>query len=1063
MKILLVEDNPLDVDLTRRELKRAFSDLHLVVTTNIEDAWVTLQAGTEFDIVLTDLRLPAGGSGLDLVRKIRFADLSCAVVALTGQGDEATAVSAIKLGADDYVAKRHGYHRRLPQIVSAAISRFRQETNRKQGLLRVLYAEHNRADIEQTRKHLARYAPHVQLDIVHTGTDTLAHLPAAAGEPFVYDVLLLDFNLPGENALDMLKLLHDERHLDLPVILIAAQGDEEIAVQALRLGATDYIVKNTGYLHELPVALENAHVRARLAQEQAALKGSEARFRRLAENASDLIYRYAFFPVPHYEYVSPAALPMTGYLPEDHYADPQFFYEIVHPEDRHLLEDVANGQMNNQHPLVLRWRRKDGTIIWTEQRNTPIYNSDGRLIAIEGIVRDITQSRQALETLQQHLGEMRALYRVSSALRTAQTAAETVDILLDQTMAALQTDTGAVWLYDDAHGDLRISSAGGWCRQMARITIRPGEGITGSVFATATARLEDDVALSMSTSQNLRPFIPAGWSGGWAPIRTTDAIVGVLFVAVPAPNNVTSDQLKLVMSLAEMAGSILQRLRLLQQAQAQADLTRQIVNTVPEGLALVNHEGHLLMVNASAEAILRDLGSVINSAIAESIAEYNLEAASSSQVAWREIQHSGRTFILNTQPVERNNPATSWVLMIEDATKEREQQRYQEAQDRLATVGQLAAGIAHDFNNVLGVISVYAEVMQAAPNLSSRQQQQLATVVDQTHHAASLVRQVLDFSRRSVMERTPIDVAILVNEQIKLLKRTLSESIQLHLHSYEKHFQVSADPTRLRQVLMNLAINARDAMPEGGVLTFALSRVKVTGDVAATHLPLPDMAPGDWVRLAVSDTGVGIAPAHLAHIFEPFFTTKPVGQGTGLGLAQVYGIVKQHGGAINVTSTPGHGTTFDIYLPLIDAGPSAAAVTAVAPDRRGSECILLVEDNADLCVAVAQSLETLGYHVLQAFNGTTALHLACQPGVVVDLVLSDMVMPGWNGLDLYAALRKLQPTADLLIMTGHPISPTHTAALQEMSGFWIQKPFVLSELADLVRATLDQARFQPAS
>jgi nitrogen-specific signal transduction histidine kinase/ActR/RegA family two-component response regulator len=389
-------------------------------------------------------------------------------------------------------------------------------------------------------------------------------------------------------------------------------------------------------------------------------------------------------------------------------------------------------------------------------------------------------------------------------------------------------------------------------------------------------------------------------------------------------------------------------------------------------------------------------------------------------------------------------------------TKERQQQRYQEAQDRLATVGQLAAGIAHDFNNVLGIITVYADIMQAAPNLTARQQNQMSTVAEQAHHAANLVRQVLDFSRRSVMERSSIDLYPLVNEQIKLLGRTLPENIQLRFHADQKHFQVNGDPTRLRQVLMNLAINARDAMPDGGVLTFALSSLEVSADEQGAA-PLPDMAPGHWVRLGVTDSGSGIAASHLPHVFEPFFTTKGPGQGTGLGLAQVYGIVKQHDGAITVNSAPGQGATFTLYLPVseVKSDPQAASVSRPGG---GSECILLVEDNVDLCQALAQSLETLGYKVLPAYEGATALHLAAQPATSVDLVLSDMVMPGWNGLDLYTALRRYQPEATLLIMTGHPLSQAHAAALQEQSNHWIQKPFALAELAARVRSVLNDAK-----
>lgn len=1055
MRVLLVEDNPLDMELVQHALEREVPDLRLQTATSVQQALHRLQPGEPFDVVVTDLRLP-DGSGLDVLNHIRQAQLPHAVVVLTGQGDEETAVSAIKAGADDYMAKRNGYQKQMPQIIAAAIDRFRQESQRKTGLLRVLYAEHHPADIELTRRHLARHAPHIQLQIALSSADALARLDFSADQESAYDVLLLDFNLPDGNALEILKIVHGERHLALPIVLVTGQGDEEVAAQALRLGATDYIVKNAGYLYELPVALENAHHRASLARQQAALIASEERFRRLAENAPDLIFRYSYVPTPHFEYVSPAAERLTGYTPAEHYADPQLGYKLVYADDRPLLEATFNDNWDFSQPTVLRLVRKDGEIIWTEQRSTPLYDGNGRLRAIEGIARDVTHMYIAAAEMQQHLAEMQALYRVSNALRTAQTVDETVQILLNQTLTALNTDAGAVWLYDKDAGNLRMAAAGGWCRQVALSTLAPGEGITGQVFANAAEFVAEDVALSPQLLASLRPYIPKDWSGGWAPIRTSDEIVGVLFVAAPRPHRITDAQIKLVISLGEMAGSIMQRLRLLQDAQAQAELTRQIVNTVPEGLMLLDSSGRVLLTNAPGQKFLAEVSALDKSGAVVAIAGRNrADLLFGAGGEWQEIEHQERAFILNAQPVEPGLPGTSWVIVIDEVTKERQQKRYQDAQDRLATVGQLAAGIAHDFNNVLGIISVYADIMQTAPNLTAKQQGQMATVVEQAHHAANLVRQVLDFSRRSVMERSSIDLYPLVNEQVKLLARTLPESIQLRFHADEKHIYVNADPTRLRQVLMNLAINARDAMPQGGMLTFTLSHTEVDAN-AKEAAPLPDMAPGRWVRLVVADTGSGITPDHLPHLFEPFFTTKGPGQGSGLGLAQVYGIVKQHDGAITVSSTPGQGAQFTIYLP---AGHEQAPATTHTdrPAGGGSECILLVEDNVDLCQAVGQSLETLGYKVLAAFEGATALHLAAQPNRTVDLVLSDMVMPGWNGLDLYAALLRHQPGATLLIMTGHPLSPAHVAALQDQAGHWIQKPFTLVELAGRVRLALDQA------
>ena len=651
MNVLYVEDDTVDQELARRELHRAMPDLHLAAAHTIAEALSTLQQGAAFDVVLTDLRLP-DGSGLDILHAIRHNQLPIAVVVLTGQGDEDIAVSAIKAGADDYVTKRSGFYERLPDIFRAASERFQAESTRRRGLLRVLYAEHDHTSIERTRHHLAQHAPHIRLDFASSGAEVLARLPQHAEDSPTHDVLLLDFNLHDKSALELLKIVHGERRLELPVVLVTSQGDEEVAAQALRLGAIDYIVKHSGYLFELPVALENAHNRACLAREQAALRTSEERFRRLAENAPDLIYRYTLVPVPRLEYVSPAVLRLTGYTPEDHYADPSLVFTMVHPDDRHLLESASRGDATFGEPLVLRWRHKDGSIAWAEQRNTPIFDGNGQLIAIEGIARDVTQSKETMTALQQRLGELEALHNLSTALRTAQTQDEAVAILLDQTLAALQTEAAAIWLWDPEREALCTAATSGWCNAFRQAELAAGEGITGTVFVTAEAHVEPELIHSSRLAEPLKSSTPAGWGAGWAPIRTSDEIVGVLFVALRLPRQVTQEQTRLLVSLAEIAGSIMQRLRLLQQEQVQAELTRQIVNTVPEGLTLVDSDGRILLANPAGEGMLRELSSVHLGDTITTIADRPLQEILVPENIWQEVSYQNRTFLFNARPVE---------------------------------------------------------------------------------------------------------------------------------------------------------------------------------------------------------------------------------------------------------------------------------------------------------------------------------------------------------------------------------------------------------------------------
>jgi PAS domain S-box-containing protein len=401
MKILYVEDNPHDVELIRRQFAQSAPEWRLTTATTLTEARQQV-AQEDYHVVLIDLSLP-DGRGLDFLAELLSIKPNMAAIVVTGSGSEETAIAALKIGACDYVIKSGDYLERLPALIEQSYKRHLQEQDRRKSGLKVLYVEHDAADIELTQRHLARYAPHIQIEFVHTVAELLSRLPETADKnaPYPYDVLLIDYKLPGLNALDALKIIRHERGLTLPIILTTGQGSEEIAVQAIRLGATNYLVKHSGYLVELPGALENAHYHAELQREQAALRESEARFRRLVENAQDVIYRINLVPEQRFEFVSPSVLAMTGYTPDDHYNDPLLGYKIVHPDDKHLLESALENPDSISEPLCLRWTRKDGRVIWVEQRNLPIFNEQGQMVAVEGVARDMTEQQNLLAAVRQ--------------------------------------------------------------------------------------------------------------------------------------------------------------------------------------------------------------------------------------------------------------------------------------------------------------------------------------------------------------------------------------------------------------------------------------------------------------------------------------------------------------------------------------------------------------------------------------------------------------------------------------------------------------------------------------
>ena len=396
-----------------------------------------------------------------------------------------------------------------------------------------------------------------------------------------------------------------------------------------------------------------------------------------------------------------------------------------------------------------------------------------------------------------------------------------------------------------------------------------------------------------------------------------------------------------------------------------------------------------------------------------------------------------------------------FTAIMRDMTEIHQAQRRAQLQERLAAIGQLAAGIAHDFNNILGTIVMYSElVTKTQADISDKAQEQLATINQQAMRGASLTNQILDFSRKAVMERKPMDFLPFLEDFKKLLLRTLPENIIIRLNYQNDLYVANADPARMQQVFMNLALNARDAMPEGGELTFEISIVHI-GKVMNIHLE--EIPPGNWLKISVSDTGMGISPENLPYIFEPFFTTKAPGEGTGLGLAQVYGLVKQHDGYVDVITELGHGTTIDVYLPLVGFPLAGETIRIDIPFREGSgEKILIVEDDQETRRAIGEILSSLNYEVLTAGNGQEALSLFEHPETIPDLVLSDLVMPVVGGVELYQELNASHPEIPMVVMTGYSLEGEARDLLDKNKVTWITKPLSAQDIARTVHKTLKQ-------
>jgi len=500
---------------------------------------------------------------------------------------------------------------------------------------------------------------------------------------------------------------------------------------------------------------------------------------------------------------------------------------------------------------------------------------------------------------------------------------------------------------------------------------------------------------------------------------------------------------------------------------------RALIETTGTGYVILDLEGKVLDANREYVRISghRDLNEMRGRSVTEWTADYEREknvkaiarCAEEGYIRNMEIDYvdaHGRATPteINATLIKEDGPPRILALcrdITERKCAEGERaaldQQLRQAQ-KMESVGQLAGGMAHDFNNILTGISGYTELALERLHTASPMREDLAEVLRLAKRAAELTRQLLAFSRRQTLQPQVLNINDMIADTAKMLQRVLGENIDLRFVPAADLGNVRADPMQIEQVLMNLAINARDAMPAGGKLTIETANVELDADYAASHI---SVVPGRYVMMAVSDTGHGMDAATQSHLFEPFFTTKEKGKGTGLGLATAYGIVKQHGGNISVYTEPGKGATFKIYLPRVEESASAVKPAAEPGMPRGKETILIVEDEPTVRVVAERALKARGYALLTASSAEEAESLfSAHPGRI-SLLLTDVVLPGINGPKLYDRLRIAKPGLKVLYMSGHTGNATVHQGVLDAGVAFMQKPFTLETITRKVRQVLD--------
>ncbi|MBU0496110.1 MAG: PAS domain S-box protein [Chloroflexi bacterium] len=798
-----------------------------------------------------------------------------------------------------------------------------------------------------------------------------------------------------------------------------------------------------------------------------ALRESEARYRSYVDHAPDGVF--VADERGRYVEVNDAACRITGYSRAD--LLDMDIPGLMPPEAQaagrqHFQQTVETGQASSELPFLHR----DGTQRYWSVDAARL--SDTRFL---GFVSDITARKQAEARERRLLDQQIAVNQLALALGESHTLEEVYYTIYSHVRELMDAHTFIVSFCDDETRLIRaayiIDSGEEFdVSSLPPVPLNVEGGTQSRVYRTGKPLYTQDHQQAKSTCQVEYNILDDGTlqegplpegqedirrSALYVPMKIEGQAIGVLQLQSRRLDAYTQPDIDLLCALANVAAVAIRNAQLLTQTQEQARQIREIIDAAPEGVLLLDEGQRVVLANLlGAEDLMTLAGAQVGDTLmhlgGRSLAELLVLPAAGQ---WHEVTAGERVFELLARPLAGGSRGPEgWVLAVRDMTLARRvQQRIQE-QERLAAVGQLAAGIAHDFNNLLTGIIGFAQLLQIRPDMPTSAGPELEYIVQGGQQAAHLIRQILDFGRKSLRAPQLLDLSPFLKETHKFLERTIPERVHITLEIGPGAHVVHADPTQIQQVLTNLAVNARDAMPIGGELRLGLYHFELQ---AGDPRPLPGMAPGQWAVLTVTDTGMGIPPDVLLHIYEPFFTTKPVGEGSGLGLAQVYGIVRQHEGYIDVATRVGVGTTFTVYLPAAHVPGPVVAVPASSPTLTGQgETILLVEDEPTVRYVLQATLEYLGYQVLVAANGQEALALYAQHQDRIALVLTDMVMPGMSGQALLQELQAQAPHLKAIMMTGYTLGQSDALQMPGLAA-WIQKPLDRDKLMQILRRVLD--------
>ena len=816
-----------------------------------------------------------------------------------------------------------------------------------------------------------------------------------------------------------------------------------------------------------------------LRESQERYKESEERFRLIAENAHDLIC--ILNEEGKFVYVSPSYERVLGYKRQALLGT--FAPDIVHPEDLGRITDWRNCSSTE-----FRIRKADGTHLWVEALSYSV-NLKERFFVV-GIARDISERKEAEQTLRRQNEYLAALHETTLGLINRFDVKDLLQAIISRATALVGISSGFIYLVEPDESEMRVQAEFGELGDLVRRRIRRGQGLSGRIWETGEPMVVDDYSVWPGRLLDQRYSRLKAVAG--VPLKSGSRVMGVIGVDSDDPGRKFGEpEIEVLNRFAQLASLAIENARLYTAAQLELGERKQIERALRESELKYRNlfeyaNDAILIFDPDTEIILevnlracrlygydrnqllgmnlkqlsRDVprGELqISQGIREG-ANSNFETVHVNRegllihllVSSSVIEYGGKKAILSV-----NRDITE--LKLAERQRQELEQQLIHAQ-KLEAIGRLAGGVAHDFNNLLMAITGYCELLLLKTKSEDSIRHDLEEILASAERGASLTKQLLAFGRRQMLQPKVLDLNQVVLQMNDMLRRLIGEDVELVIVLDDRLGRVKADPGQMEQVIVNLAVNARDAMPHGGQLLIQTANVEFP---LRQETYRTGIMPGSYVQLIVKDTGLGMDEGTISRIFEPFFSRKQSGKGTGLGLATVYGIVKQSEGYITVDSKPGEGSKFEIHLPRVGPAETVDQVRhaePTPPSPAGSESILLVDDDHSVRSALASYLEMRGFHVLQASHGEEALEISRDQRV--DVLVTDVVMPRMGGHELAQRLISLRPDVKVLFMSGYMEEVVFQKGFSGLRRSFLQKPVPVDVIVGKIRELLDTS---PAS